>query len=255
MARTRRVRLYCSDHRCKSGFAPVPRTSHESPASETRLPFSRSSTGPAAANSRRLASSSDASSMRRLYKQIRIPACISAWRRAGFVERNRAESRGEEQSGHAKRRWLRIPHGRNVFDGNFNIRAAVRQQRGRAREHVPGFLQDYLMDLIVKLRRDLNALQRPVPVICKDSVYGCDFLVQKVFCPAKRNAFDANTAGIGLLRRAERQAHTQRRRSLMMNRARPKQNECQHDGRGHNDENQEPRAAVRRPLPRLFELK
>src|SRR5581483_3641421 len=224
MARTRRVKLYRSDQRCRSGLAPVPRTSHESPASETRLPLSRSSTGPAAANSRRLASSSDASSMRRLYKQIRIPACISARRRAGFSEENRAESRGEEQSGHAKRRRLRIPHGRNVFNGNFNIRAAVRQKRGRAGKHVAGLLQDHLVDLIVKFRRDLNALQRPVPVICKDGVYVCDFLMQKVFCPAKGNAFDANTAGVGLLGGSERQVHAQRRRSLMMNRARPKQN-------------------------------
>src|SRR6266446_671006 len=71
MARTRRVRLYSVDQRWSKGFSAAPRTSQERPArGVARPPFSRTSTGAAAANSRRVASNSAASSTRGIIRHV-----------------------------------------------------------------------------------------------------------------------------------------------------------------------------------------
>src|SRR5258706_179969 len=124
MARTRRVRLYSADHKWSNGFSAAPRTSQDSTArGATCPPFSRTSTGAAAANSRRVASNSAASSTRGIINRL---SAIGITYRESFL------GWSEKQTSHAHRGLLHIPRRGNVLEGNLKGSAFPRRKRRAA---------------------------------------------------------------------------------------------------------------------------
>src|SRR5258708_16104423 len=149
MARTRRVRLYSADHKWSNGFSAAPRTSQDSTArGATCPPFSRTSTGAAAANSRRVASNSAASSTRGIIKQV-IGNRYYLERIIPWTERKANRSRAPRAAAYsttwecAQRKLQRIGVPRAQEGGCRSLRPGVirAEQSGSCRRKTPRSVQ------------------------------------------------------------------------------------------------------------------
>src|ERR1700722_20594885 len=96
--------------------------------------------------------------------------------------------RSELHCGYFDNRLTHIPRGGNVLEGNFKFAMiSGRNRRARRAEQAPRLPLRDLIEVVIKLDRQLHAGQRTIAAIADFSGNSSAFLVQKIFSAAYLN--------------------------------------------------------------------